>query len=87
MAEQRDGTMRTGRMMAESNSPTPELDWHLTSFEGARREQSGRWAQLPLETILVAIEEMQDIAQQLGAMPTGMCGESGTGSQCKRAAG
>jgi hypothetical protein len=43
----------------------------LTTFDGARREQLRRWAQLPLETILLAIEEMQDIAQQLGTSTNG----------------
>lgn len=45
---------------------TPDFDWRLTSFEGARREQLRRWAQLPVEDILRAIEEMQEIAQQMG---------------------
>lgn len=49
---------------------TPDFDWRLTSFEGARREQLRRWAQLPLENILLAIEEMQDISAWFGAMPT-----------------
>lgn len=58
---------------------TPDFDWRLTSFEGARREQLRRWAQLPLEDILRAIEEMQEIAQQLGAEPSDECGESARG--------
>jgi hypothetical protein len=43
--------------------------WRVTSFEGARREQLRRWARLPLERILLAIEEMQDLAQALGTVP------------------
>jgi hypothetical protein len=43
-----------------------QFDWRQTSFEGARREQLRRWAQLPLEDVIRAIEEMQDITQQLG---------------------
>lgn len=54
----------------------PEFDWRVTTFEGARREQLRRWAQLPLENILLAIEEMQDIAQQLGTAPVYEQGES-----------
>ncbi|MDN5941200.1 MAG: hypothetical protein L0H94_04875 [Nitrospira sp.] len=51
------------------NKPHPtEFDWRLTSFEGSRREQLRRWAQLPLENILLAIEEMEDIAQRLGTI-------------------
>jgi hypothetical protein len=52
----------------ERNEPqTSEFDWRMTSFEGARREQLRRWARLPLEDVIRAIEEMQHIAQQLGA--------------------
>ena len=46
--------------------PPPEPDWSLTTFEGARREQLRRWSELPLEDILRAIEEMHEVAQQLG---------------------
>lgn len=54
--------------MMEKNEPqTSEFDWRVTTFEGARREQLRRWAQLPLEEVIRAIEEMEDIAQQLGA--------------------
>lgn len=56
--------------MSESEPQSTDFDWSLTSFEGVRREQLRRWAQLPLEDILLAIEEMQDISQQLGTMPT-----------------
>lgn len=57
-------------MTLENNTPT-EFDWGMTSFEGARREQLRRWARLPLEHILLAIEEMQDIAHALGTVPDG----------------
>jgi hypothetical protein len=62
--------------MQENEPHTPEFDWRLTTFEGARREQLRRWAQLPLENILLAIEEMQDIAQALSTPPTGEPDES-----------
>jgi hypothetical protein len=55
----------------------------LTTFDGARREQLRRWAELPLETILRAIEEMQDIAQQLGPTPAGDDGKSVQGFSLK----
>ena len=59
------------------NEPQPtDFDWRLTSFEGSRREQLRRWAQLPLENIIQAIEEMQDIARLLGTAPAGESGES-----------
>lgn len=57
--------------MPDDEGPTPDFDWRVATFEGARREQLRRWAQLPLEQILLAIEEMQDIAQQLGTTSTG----------------
>lgn len=56
--------------MQNNESNASEFDWRLTSFEGARREQLRRWAQLPLEDIIRAIEEMQDITQQLGGAST-----------------
>ena len=62
--------------MPEHESQPKDFDWRLTSFEGARREQLRRWAQLPLERILLAIEEMQEIARLLGQAPTGAHGES-----------
>lgn len=52
--------------MAENEPQAADFDWRRTSFEGARREQLRRWAQLPLENILLAIEEMEDISRQLG---------------------
>mgnify|MGYP003402458117 FL=1 len=55
----------------QNNEPNAsEFDWRVTSFEGARREQLRRWAELPLEDVIRAIEEMQDIAQQLGSEST-----------------
>ena len=38
------------------------VDWSLTTWEGARREQLRRWAQLPLEDAIRAVEEMQELA-------------------------
>jgi len=55
--------------MPDNQPHMQEFDWRTTSFEGARREQLRCWAQLPLERILLAIEEMQDIAQALGTIP------------------
>jgi hypothetical protein len=49
------------------NDPTDKIDWSLTTWEGARREQLRRWADLPLERIVLALEEMQELAQQLGS--------------------
>ncbi len=41
------------------------IDWSLTTWEGARREQLRRWAALPLERIVLALEEMQELADWL----------------------
>jgi len=41
------------------------IDWSLTTWEGAEREQLRRWAQLSLEEIVRAQEEMQNLADRL----------------------
>ena len=48
-----------------SDTGGEEIDWSLTTWEGARREQMRRWAALPLESIVAALEEMQEIADWL----------------------
>ena len=47
--------------------PVDGIDWSLTTWEGARREQLRRWAELPLERIILALEEMEELAQQFGS--------------------
>jgi hypothetical protein len=49
------------------NDPADRIDWSLTTWEGARREQLRRWAQLPLERIILALEEMEELAEQFGS--------------------
>lgn len=56
--------------MANDGNAAEEIDWTLTTWEGARREQLRRWAALPLERIILALEEME-------ALNTGLCGPSG----------
>jgi hypothetical protein len=41
-----------------------EIDWSLTTWEGARREQLRRWAALPLERVIAALEEMDELSRQ-----------------------
>lgn len=41
------------------------VDWSLTTWTGARREQLRRWAKLPLEDAILAVEEMQELAESL----------------------
>ncbi|GMR08805.1 MAG: hypothetical protein BMS9Abin26_1812 [Gammaproteobacteria bacterium] len=43
------------------------IDWTLTTWEGSRREALRRWAQLPLERIIAALEEMQELNEVLTA--------------------
>ena len=44
----------------------PVIDWSLTTYEGARREQVRRWSQLSLTQVIEALEEMEQLATQLG---------------------
>ena len=48
-----------------SDTDSDNIDWSLTTWEGARREQMRRWAALPIESIVAALEEMQEIADWL----------------------
>jgi hypothetical protein len=49
-----------------TNEPRPaDIDWSLTTWEGARREQTRRWAKMTLAEIILALEEMQALAQRL----------------------
>jgi hypothetical protein len=45
------------------------IDWSLTTWEGAEREQLRRWAALSLAEILLAQEEMRELAEKLSTMP------------------
>lgn len=54
--------------MPENEQQTNGIDWRLTTWEGSRREQLRRWAALPLERIILAIEEMQDLAEHFRRM-------------------
>ena len=51
------------------NDQTDGIDWSLTTWEGSRREQLRRWAALPLERIILAIEEMQEVSGQFRQTP------------------
>ena len=44
-----------------------DIDWSLTTWEGARREQMRRWAAMPLEQIIQAIEDMGEFAKSVSA--------------------
>ena len=51
--------------MPEDRECPVDVDWTLTTWEGARREQMRRWAALPLERIIEALEEMGDLTDRL----------------------
>ncbi len=51
--------------MPATKDQTDPIDWSLTTWEGARREELRRWAQLPLERVIAALEEMQQINESL----------------------
>ena len=53
------------------------IDWSLTTWEGSRREQLRRWAQLSLEEILLAQEEMSEFSECF----SGAAGQNGTDSR------
>jgi hypothetical protein len=56
--------------MAMPDPGVEPIDWSLTTWEGARREQLRRWAQLSLAEIVAAQEEMQELAEWLSASRT-----------------
>lgn len=49
--------------MPKNERQADDIDWSLTTWEGSRREQLRRWAALPLERVILAIEEMQELAE------------------------
>jgi hypothetical protein len=51
--------------LAEPEKPDQNIDWRLTTWEGAQREQLRRWANLSLESIIRSQEEMADLAARL----------------------
>lgn len=66
--------------MPDNKPQSPEFDWWITTFEGARCEQLRRWAQLPLEDIIRALEEMEGLSLQMGTVPAGESTKCNRGS-------
>ncbi len=54
--------------MAEK--PEVSADWSLATWDGAKREALRRWAALPLECVIAALEEMQELTKALHAPDT-----------------
>jgi hypothetical protein len=51
--------------MPKNEKPGEAIDWSLTTWDGSRRETLRRWAQLPLERVIAALEEMQELNDML----------------------
>lgn len=47
------------------------VDWNLTTWEGSRREQLRRYAELPLDRVIAALEEMEELADALSELSAG----------------
>lgn len=45
--------------------PEEKIDWKLTTWEGTRQEQYQRWSELPLENIILALEDMEHLVKYL----------------------
>jgi hypothetical protein len=56
--------------MSEIDKTNDTVDWKLTTWDGARREELRRWAQLPLERVIASLEEMQALSEALSATTT-----------------
>lgn len=53
--------------MAGADERDVAIDWRLTTWDGARREQMRRWAELPLERVILALEEMEELSRRLSS--------------------
>jgi hypothetical protein len=53
-----------------------DIDWSLTTWEGARREQTRRWARMSLAEMILALEEMQVLAEKLRPTPSAGSGSA-----------
>ena len=47
------------------DSCTEQVDRTLTTWDGARRAQTRRWARMSLSEAILALEEMQVLAERL----------------------
>ena len=58
--------------MSEPSRPdgNEAVDWTITTYAGARREQLRRWSRLSLPQIILALEEMEELSRKFGAPVT-----------------
>jgi len=54
--------------MPRNESEIDAIDWSLTTWEGSRREQLRRWAELSLREIIQAQEEMRELSERFAQM-------------------
>lgn len=52
-----------------ADKPENPVDWSLATWDGAKREALRRWAELPLERVIAALEEMEELHDALRATP------------------
>jgi len=52
------------------DKPEDKADWRLATWEGASRETLRRWAELPLERVIAALEEMQELGDEFHSSDT-----------------
>jgi hypothetical protein len=62
----------------------PDIDWSLTTWEGSRREQMRRWAEAPLDDIILCLEELQAVSD---AFSSGASIEGAPVSPCRKGRG
>jgi hypothetical protein len=55
--------------MRKAERKDDAADWSVTTREGSRGEQLRRWAALPLDRIILAIEEMEALVVRLASTP------------------
>jgi hypothetical protein len=55
--------------MADRDDDAPDINWRLTTWEGARRETLRRWSELPLHRVIAALEEMEELSRALASAP------------------
>lgn len=54
--------------MSNPDQPRQAIDWSLTTWEGSRCEQLRRWAELSLEDIIRAQEDMREVSERFAQM-------------------
>lgn len=62
------------KMVPKTEKPG-DVDWNLATWDGSRREALRRWAQLPLERVIAALEEMQELSDMLSLTPPNTNGD------------